>query len=172
MKGMSDSLRDLSVSFMNHTLVLNLLCDLNPRYSHPKALIKRIVPFPTFHIVRNEILHEELSMETEAPALAPALYSALPVARHLWGARPSPSIDRGSNPTLPPAPMAPRATSHADGGRRSRKGCHGVAALPGVVPPARVAARHGRPSTIPGPGPSPCGQARPRICPVLCPQPS
>lgn len=107
MKGMSDSLRDLSVSFMNHTLVLNLLCDLNPRYSHPKALIKRIVPFPTFHVVRNEILHEELTMETEAPALAPALYSALPVARHLWGARPSPSIDRGSNPTLLPPPLWP-----------------------------------------------------------------
>jgi hypothetical protein len=39
-------------------------------------LIKRIVPFPTFHVVRNELLLEELTMETETPALVPTLYSA------------------------------------------------------------------------------------------------
>jgi hypothetical protein len=105
---------------MNHTLVLNLLCGLSPRYSHPKALIKRIVPFPTFHVMHNEILHEELTMETEAPAPAPALYSALPVARHLWGVGPRPLSTEA--PTPPAAPAAPRPASHVDGGHRSRKG--------------------------------------------------
>jgi hypothetical protein len=51
MKGMVDSLRDLDESVPNHTLVLNLLRGLSPRYGHLKALIKRTVPFPTFHVV-------------------------------------------------------------------------------------------------------------------------
>jgi hypothetical protein len=56
--------------------VLNLLRDLSPSYSHLKALIKRTVPFPTFYVVRNELLLEELTMETEASAPVPPLYSA------------------------------------------------------------------------------------------------
>jgi hypothetical protein len=48
MKGMADSLRDPSEPITDHTLVLNLLCGLSPCYGHQKALIKRIVPFPTF----------------------------------------------------------------------------------------------------------------------------
>jgi hypothetical protein len=57
-------------------LVLNLLRGLNPHYGHLKALIKWIVPFPTFHAVRNELLLEELSMTHEAPPPVSALYSA------------------------------------------------------------------------------------------------
>jgi hypothetical protein len=60
------------------TLVLNLLHGLSPHYGHLKVLIKRIMPFPTFHDMRNELLLEELTMTIEAPALAPALYSAPP----------------------------------------------------------------------------------------------
>jgi hypothetical protein len=49
MKGMVDSLCDLNEPVADRTLVLNLLRGLSPRYNHLKALIKRTVPFPTFH---------------------------------------------------------------------------------------------------------------------------
>jgi hypothetical protein len=96
MKGMENSLRDLGEPIVDRTLVLNLLHSLSPRYDHLKALIKRIVPFPTFHAVRNELLLEELTMEVEAPAPTPTLYSAPPsgqVPSGGRGASPSPSIN-------------------------------------------------------------------------------
>jgi hypothetical protein len=71
MKRMTDSLCDLSKPVVHCTLALNLLCGLSPHYGHLKALIKRIAPFPTFHVVRNELLLEELTMESEAPAPSP-----------------------------------------------------------------------------------------------------
>jgi hypothetical protein len=51
MKGMADSLRDLGEPMADRTLVMNLLRGLSPPppYGHLKALIKRIVPFLTFH---------------------------------------------------------------------------------------------------------------------------
>jgi hypothetical protein len=36
------------------------------------------MPFPTFHVICNELLIEELNMETETPAPTQALYSAPP----------------------------------------------------------------------------------------------
>jgi hypothetical protein len=121
MKGMADSLRDLGEPVADRTLVLNLLRGLSPRYGHLKALIKRTVPFPTFHAVRNELLLEELTMASEAPAPAPALYSTPPGSQ-------APS---GGQATRPPSsgtstvPSAPRQPSTTDGGRRSRKGGRG-----------------------------------------------
>jgi hypothetical protein len=81
MKDLADSLRDLGEPVADRTLVLNLLCGLSPRYGHLNALIKRTVPFPTFHAVRNELLLEELTMTHEAPTPAPALYSTTPGAQ-------------------------------------------------------------------------------------------
>jgi hypothetical protein len=78
MKGMADSLCDLREPIADRTLVLKLLCGLSPRYGHLKALIKRTVPFHTFHAVRNEHLLEELTLATEALAPPLALYSAPP----------------------------------------------------------------------------------------------
>jgi hypothetical protein len=126
MKGLADSLRDLGEPVADHTLVLNLLRGLSPRYGHLKALIKRSVPFPTFHAVRNELLLEELTMANEAPTPASALYSAptsgLPPSGGQATRPPSTGV-----PTCPPlaVPMAPRQTSTTDGGRRSRKGSRG-----------------------------------------------
>jgi hypothetical protein len=77
--------------------VLNLLRGLSPRYGHLKALIKRSVPFPTFHAVQNELLLEELTMANEAPTPASALYSA-PTSGH------PPS---GGLPPCPPSTGAP-----------------------------------------------------------------
>jgi hypothetical protein len=109
MKGMVDSLRDLSEPVTDRTLVLNFLRGLSPRYDHLKALIKRIVPFPTFHVVRNELLLEELTLETEAPAPASALYSA-PLDGQVPSGRASPSPSAGLDP-CPPSTRHPRGSS-------------------------------------------------------------
>lgn len=58
MKDMAYSLRDLGELIVDCTLVLNLLRGLSPCYDDLKALIKQIVPFPSFHAVRNELLEE------------------------------------------------------------------------------------------------------------------
>jgi hypothetical protein len=105
MKGLADSLRDLGESVADRTLVLKLLRGL----SHLKALIKRIVPFPTFHVMRNELLLEELTMTIEAPAPASSLYSAPPDGQASSGGqapRPS-SIGAPASPP-PAAPTTPR----------------------------------------------------------------
>lgn len=164
MKGMADPIRDLGEPLADRTLVLNLLCILNPHYSHLKALIKRIVPFPTFHVVRNDLLLEGLTMVTKAPTAAPALYNAPPGGQAPSGGRPT------GAPARPPptAPVAPRPASTAEGGRRSRKGRReggGLAAPSEVVPQTRVASRHGRHSTTRRPLPSPCSWARPECLP-------
>jgi hypothetical protein len=133
MKGMACSLRDLGEPVADRTLVLNLLRGLSPRYGHLKALIKRTVPFPTFHAVRNELLLEELTMASEATA--PTL---LPVVRHLQGARPL-ALRRPGPPTRPTTavPAAPRQASATDGSRRSRKGGRGGGGSSRGGPPGR-----------------------------------
>jgi hypothetical protein len=143
MKGMVDSLHDLGMPVVDWTLVLNLLRGLSPRYGHLKALIKRTVPFPTFHVIRNELLLEELTMASKAPAPASALYGAPPGDKAPSGGqapRP-PSIGAPTRPT----PVVP------------------VVAPLVVVPSAGVAARRGCHSITLGPRPSPCGRARPHV---------
>ena len=129
---------------------------LSPRYGHMKALIKRSMPFPTFHVVWNELLLEELAMANEAPTPAsgvlpePGLLPALhPPSRRL--------LVRLPRPTVVVAPA---------------RAAVGVVAPLVVVPPAGVAATRGRPSATPGPGPSPCGGARHQVPPVPRRRPS
>jgi hypothetical protein len=124
MKGMADSLRDLGEPVADRTLVLNLLRDLSPRYGHLKALIKRTVPFPTFHDVKNELLLEELTMAYEATA--PALYNAPPGGQAPSGGQdPRPPSTRAPTRPTPAVPAVPRQASAADGSRRSRKSDRG-----------------------------------------------
>jgi hypothetical protein len=99
MKGLADSLRDLAEPVADRTLVLNLLRGLSPRYGHLKALIKRTVPFPTFHAVWNELLLEELTMAHEAHTPASALYSANTGAQASSGGH-APPAPRLSGPPL------------------------------------------------------------------------
>jgi hypothetical protein len=126
MKGLADSLRDLGEPVVDRTLVLNLLRGLSPCYGHMKALIKRSVPFPTFHAVQNELLLEELTMANEAPTPALALYSAPTSGQPPSGGQDTRPPSTGAPTRPPPAvPAAPRSASMTDGGRRSRKGSHG-----------------------------------------------
>jgi hypothetical protein len=138
MKGMADSLRDLGEPIADRTLVLNLLRGLSPRYGHLKALIKRTVPFPTFHHIKNELLLEELTMVYEAPAPAPALYSAPPVGQApSRGQAPRPPSTGAPTRPTPAVPVAPRQASASDDSRRSRKGGHGGGGSSRGGPPGR-----------------------------------
>jgi hypothetical protein len=101
-------------------LVLNLLHGLIPRYGQLKALIKRIVPFPTFYVVQNELLLEELTMTIEAPAPAPTLYSESTGAQASSGGQ-APRTSSTGAPARPPV-AAPRPASTANGGCCPRKG--------------------------------------------------
>lgn len=76
MKGMAGSLCALGEPITDRTPVLNFLCGLSPRYDQLKALIKRNILVPSFHVVRNELLLEELTLKTETPIPATTLYSA------------------------------------------------------------------------------------------------
>jgi hypothetical protein len=73
--------------------------------------------------VLNELLLEELTMVTEAPA--PALYSTPPGGQPPFGGQ-APRPPSTGGPTRPPlaVPATPRPTSTADGGRCSRKDGH------------------------------------------------
>jgi hypothetical protein len=61
--------------------------------------MNRIVPLPTFHDVRNELLLEDLTMETEAPA--PTLYSAPPCGQAPSGGQ-IPRLPSTGTPARPP----------------------------------------------------------------------
>jgi hypothetical protein len=101
MKGLADSLQDLGEPVADRTLVLNLLRGLSPRYGHLKALIKRTVPFPTFHAVRNELLLEELTMTHGAPTPASALCSASTGAQATPGGQAPRTTSTGASPRPP-----------------------------------------------------------------------
>jgi hypothetical protein len=66
MKGMADALRDLGEPVSDRTFVLNILQGLNNWYDHLKTFLKRVVPFPSFHDVCNDLLLEEITIGVEA----------------------------------------------------------------------------------------------------------
>jgi hypothetical protein len=158
MKGLTDPLRDLSEPVADHTLVLNLLRGLSPRYGHLKALIKRTVPFPTFHAVRNELLLEELIMAHEAPHRPRHSTTPPPVSRRLPGDRP-PAL-RLPGPPLAPLPQPPDTPPPPPATVALARAVVGVAAPHAAIPPVGAAAKTVRPSTTPGSAPSPCVRVR------------
>jgi uncharacterized membrane protein YgcG len=123
MQGMADSLYDLDESMADRTLVLNLLGGLSPRYGHLKAMIKRTMPFLTFHVVQNELLLEQLTKAIEAPSPTPALYNAPTSAQASFGGQAPCTLSTGG-PARPPV-AAPRMASTGDRNRRSSKGGRG-----------------------------------------------
>jgi hypothetical protein len=125
MKVLADSLRDLGEPVADRTLVLNLMRGLSPHYGHLKALIKRTVPFPTFHVVRNELLLEELTMATEAPSPASALYNAPPDGQVSSGRQAPRPSSTGAPARLLPRPLRSLVQLPPPTERRPRKGGRG-----------------------------------------------
>jgi hypothetical protein len=75
-KAMADGLADLDAPVDNRILVLNILRGLNQCFKHVGSIIRRYSPFPNFRNVRDDLLQEELHMDSTKPPVAPtALYT-------------------------------------------------------------------------------------------------
>jgi hypothetical protein len=83
-KAMTDDLADLSAPVEDRILILNILRGLNQRFEHVGSIIRRYSPFPNFLKVRDDLLLEEIHMDSTGPPAAPtALYTnaASPAAK-------------------------------------------------------------------------------------------
>jgi hypothetical protein len=81
---MADDLADLSAPVEDQILVLNILRGLNQCFKHVDSIIRRYSSFLNFLKVRDDLLLEELHMDSTGPPAAPmALYTniASPVAK-------------------------------------------------------------------------------------------
>jgi hypothetical protein len=75
-KVMAADLTDLSAPVENRILVLNILRGLNQRFKHVCSIIQRYSPFLNFLKVRDDLLLEELHMDsTRPPATPTTLYT-------------------------------------------------------------------------------------------------
>jgi hypothetical protein len=83
-KAMADGLADLGAPVDDRILVLNILWGLNQRFEHVGSIIQRYSSFLNFLKVRNDLLLEELHMDSSrSPATPTVLYTniASPAAK-------------------------------------------------------------------------------------------
>jgi hypothetical protein len=152
-KNMADALADLGSPVNDRILVLNILHCLNPRFEHLGAIIWRYTPFPSFLKVRDDLILEELHLDSSGPpADATALYTyPAPVA-----ARPPAPM-----PAPPSHPLSNGGTSKKGKNKKNAGGSRGhggnssnttltlPAPTPRFPPPGQPTSTHGR-------GTSPC----------------
>jgi hypothetical protein len=75
-KTMADSLADLGSPVEDQILILNILQGLNQRFEHVGSIIQRYSLFLNFLKVRDDLLLEEIHMDSTSPSAAPtALYT-------------------------------------------------------------------------------------------------
>jgi hypothetical protein len=75
-KAMADGLADLGAPIDDRILVLNILRGLNQRFKHVGSIIRRYSPFLNFIKVQDDLLLEELHIDSTGPPTAPtALYT-------------------------------------------------------------------------------------------------
>jgi hypothetical protein len=97
-KNMADVLADLRSHVDDWILVLNILRGLNLRFENLDAIIRRYTPFPSFLKVRDDLILEELHLDSSSPpADATALYTC-PVPAAARPPSPSPAP-----PSRPPS---------------------------------------------------------------------
>jgi hypothetical protein len=73
LKKMANDLNALGEVIFDHTLILNVICGLNERFTHVGALLRRARPFPSFLDVREDLSLEELTMTNQEPSPVVAL---------------------------------------------------------------------------------------------------
>jgi hypothetical protein len=79
-KGMVNALADLGSPVDDRILVLNILRGLNQRFEHLGAMNRCSSPFPNFLKVRDDLLLEEIHLDTVRPSAAPTvLYTSTAV---------------------------------------------------------------------------------------------
>jgi hypothetical protein len=69
-KGMIDALADLGSPVDDWILILNILHGLSQRFEHVGAIIRRYSPFPNFLKVQDDLLPEEIHLDTSGLATA------------------------------------------------------------------------------------------------------
>jgi hypothetical protein len=130
-KNMADALADLGSPVDDRILVLNILHGLNPRFEHLDAIIRRYMPFPSFLKVRDDLILEELHLDSSGPPTdATALYTC-----------PAPAATRPPAPSPAPPSRPPSnggtgkkgKNKKTAGGGKGRGGTSGNATL---TPPA------------------------------------
>lgn len=67
-KSMTDALADLGSPVDDRILILNILRGLNQHFKHINTIIRRYSPFPNFVKVRDDLLLEEIHLDTLGPA--------------------------------------------------------------------------------------------------------
>jgi hypothetical protein len=73
---MADALADLGSPVDDQILILHILCGLNQRFEHVGAIIRHYSSFLNFLKVWDDLVLEEILLDTSDPAAAPtALYS-------------------------------------------------------------------------------------------------
>jgi hypothetical protein len=86
-KAMVDGMADLDAPVDDRILVLNILRGLNQRFEHVGSIIRCYSPLPNFLKVWNDLLLEELHMDSIGPPAAPTtLYTNItsPTAKPLF----------------------------------------------------------------------------------------
>jgi hypothetical protein len=110
-KAMADGLADLGSPVEDRILVLNILRGLNQRFEHVGSIIRRYSPFLNFLKVRDDLLLEEIHMDSTGPSAAPmALYT------------------NGAPPTARPpssTPSRPPSGGNSNNGGYRNKNCNG-----------------------------------------------
>jgi hypothetical protein len=98
-KNMADALVDLGSPVDDRILVLNILHGLNPWFEHLGAIIRRYTPFPSFLNVRDDLILEELHLDSSGPPVdVTALYTCLaPAAARPAAPMPAPPSRPPSN---------------------------------------------------------------------------
>jgi hypothetical protein len=83
-KAMADGLADLGAPVDDRILILNIVRGLNQRFEHVSSIIRRYSPFLNFLKVQDDLLLEELHMDSTGPPVTPTtLYTniASPTAK-------------------------------------------------------------------------------------------
>jgi hypothetical protein len=97
-KNMADALADLGSPVDDRILVLNILRGLNPHFEHLGAIIRRYTLFPSVLKVQDDLILEELHLDSSGPpADTTTLYTC-----------PAPAAARPPTPT-PAPPSVPSA---------------------------------------------------------------
>jgi hypothetical protein len=98
---MANGLADLGSPIEDRILILNILRRLNQHFKHMGSIIRSYSPFPNFLKVQDDLLLEEIHMDSTDPPAAPtALYTnAAPPTAKPPSSTPSrlPSCDNGGN---------------------------------------------------------------------------
>jgi hypothetical protein len=80
---MADSLTDLGSPIEDWILVLNILQGMNQCFEHVGSIIRCYSPFPNFLKVRDDLLLEEIHMDSIGPSAAPTTLYTNTVPRQL-----------------------------------------------------------------------------------------